>query len=131
MLQEVSELNGRTDLTVRQIAAVVDIETRIVYLWPCDQDDPDGFEATVTPSWIRVNLGPLLEEAKLALPVRHRERFRVNLAKESETPEGVPNALCFDLNKPEEVQVLPIRKKKSKGSGEAQAPGTGETAGEK
>lgn len=121
-LQTVGEMNGRTDLEVTNVGAVVVPETRKVYLWPVDKDDPEGFKATVTQSWLRINLGPLLEEAKLALPVRHKERFQMVIVPEPETPDDVPNALCFDLNSPEEVQVLPRRSKKGKKVEKPEAP---------
>lgn len=107
----VGEMNGRSDLAIEGVAAVAVPETRQVYLWPVDKEDPLGYEVSRVGSFLRVNLGPLLEDASMALPVRHKERFALSIVLKEETPDDVPNALCLDLNTPEEVQVKPLKSK--------------------
>lgn len=105
-LVTVAEMNSQIRLTVTHVrVANVEGETK-VYIWPADMDDPEALEIKHTGKRYRLNLGPYLEEWNLALPVRTKERFRLTITPDSQTPEGVPNALMFDLSAPLERQTI-------------------------
>lgn len=111
-LVTVAEMNGQVGLEVTHVrVANVEGETKI-YMWPTDMDDPEGLEIKNSGGKRRLNLGAYLEEWNLALPVRTKERFRLSIVEEPKTPDGVPNALMWDMSAPLERQIIKESKKK-------------------
>lgn len=113
-LTTVGERNGHVGLEVTHVrVANLEGETK-VYVWPTDRNDPEALEIKQSGGKHRLNLGMFLEECGLALPVRTRERFRLEIVSDTETPEGVPNALMFDLSTPLEQRQIKVKKEAKK-----------------
>lgn len=110
-LEEVATMNG-TDTLVPTHVRAAEVGDRKIYLWSVPKSDPLGIELKRIGRNLWANLGPFLEEGNLTLPINTKERFRLVIVPESETPPMVPNALCLDLNNP--IEVKPINKKKKK-----------------
>lgn len=110
----VAGMNGLDMLEAARVR-VAESGDRKVYMWPTHKEDPEGIELKRIGKNLWANLGPFLEEGNLALPVNTKERFRLVIVPEAETPVGVPNALCFDLNNPIERKTINRSKKKKSG----------------
>ncbi|MFZ5827044.1 MAG: hypothetical protein ACOY94_22345 [Bacillota bacterium] len=110
-LEEVATMNG-TDTLVATHLRAAEIGDRKIYVWPVPKSDPEGIEMKRIGKNLWANLGAFLEEGNLTLPVNTKERFRLVVTAEADTPQRVPNALCLDLNSP--IDIKPINKKKKK-----------------
>lgn len=110
-LEEVATMNGTDTLVATHIRAA-ETGDRKIYVWSVPKSDVQGIELKRIGRNLWANLGPFMEEGNLSLPVNTKECFRLVIVPEAETPPGVPNALCLDLNNP--VETKPINKKKAK-----------------
>jgi hypothetical protein len=105
-LSDIAEQRGLKETLVEKIrAARVGIEKK-VYQVPTEADDVDGLELKRSNGKITCNLVSFLAENRLCVETGYKERYEIVEAG-ADSPVGP--ALVFDMSKPAERALLPIR----------------------
>jgi hypothetical protein len=98
-LLKVGEMRGmKTDLLLK-VRAALRKSTRQVYIWPVDEDDPEGIPINNYDkgSAVWINLISLIGDTKLQVPTGYRDRYQATIARKDESPVGP--ALMFSLSR--------------------------------
>lgn len=81
---------------VERVQALRVKETKLIYLWPTDKEDPNGIEVKRYDSAAMINLITLLGPANLTVEPGYKQRYEINFA---EPGDHVYPALKIELER--------------------------------
>jgi hypothetical protein len=132
-LIKVARALGAAVNRVDKVRAARPKNTKLVFITPTDDEDPDGIPVIKKGAHAWINLVELLTPLKLTVPMGQKQYFRVDFAGAAiagATYEGTPcpyeAAIVFNMEKVVETAVVPKKERKKKGTQE-QPNGTGNT----